>query len=293
MLQLEQRFSRTPQFTDQPLEVNFIRHGLSAGNFVKKLVKEGKLSGEKLAQLLELLRIDWDIPLVPAGIKEAQEIGLRLKDDPFFDPKSIDVVVVANYRRARETGYEIINAAGIDPKKVIELNPTIAERDWGDHHLQEAEKILRAEKLRIEDPFCWSPTDGENMRFARERVHHVFGTFNRRFGGKRVLALSHGEFIVSAKSEICRIYDQVAFGQLIQQGIPNCGLVQFSRLSPEGVESKRYSHIRQLAVKSAAHQGDWSGAWQEIQHPKYDLSNIRAPATDRSKAILELLEEFL
>ncbi len=293
MLSEVQRFQNLPQFSHEPLEVNLIRHGLSAGNLFKQLLNTGKLPPEKAAKLMDLIRIDWDIPLVRKGHEQAKQLGLKLKADPFFDPKSIDVVVVANCRRARETAYGVMDAAGIDPKLIIELNPRIGERDWGDHHLQDKDLIARAEKLRIEDPFCWSPHEGEKMRYTSERVNHAFTTFNRRFGGKRVLGFTHGEFIVSAKAEISRIYDPLDFSELLKQGIPNCGLLQISRLSPEGKESNGYTHLRQFAVESSARQGDWSGKWQEIIRPKYDLSNIVAPPTDRSKEILELLGEYL
>ena len=283
------RYHRPAQFLDQPLDVTFIRHGKSSGNLAKQLQYEGKLTPEKLNELKQLLRVDWDIPLVEDGYAEAKTIGKALITDSIFDIKTIDVVLVSNYRRTRETAHGVLTALGFHPHRKIELNPTVGERDWGELYLIDDIQQQKGSDLRKQDPFCWAPEAGESIRSTRERVQHLFSTLNRRFGGKRVLIFSHGEFILSAMAEITRTYDQEQFGKMLERGMPNCGVVQFSRLSETGHESRYYSHMRQFAVNADPRYGDWGGELKPIVLPEYNLRNLLLGPSERSNQILQLL----
>jgi broad specificity phosphatase PhoE len=230
--------------------------------------------------------------LSSTGREQARLLGEALKLDPDFNLDSIARVFVSNYRRTRETAHYVLSAAGFNPQQKIELNPTVGERDWGDHYLIDEIERQRHYQLRKEDPFCWSPEAGESMRHTRERVNHLFATLNRRFGGERVLVFTHGEFIISAMAEIQRVYDQEQFGELLVKGMPNCGVVQFSRLSPEGEESQYYSHIRRFAAGDLQGKyADWNGEKSPIVLPNYTLENLLLPPSQRSSRLLTLLEQ--
>jgi probable phosphoglycerate mutase len=99
--------------TSSTLRLYFIRHGET----------EWSLSGRHAGRT--------DLPLTPNGEDEARELGKHLLDIPFAH------VLTSPLKRALQTG----ELAGLD--KTPEIEPDLAEWDYGDYEGQRSADILK------------------------------------------------------------------------------------------------------------------------------------------------------
>ena len=122
------------------------------------------------------------------------------------------------------------------------------------------------------DPLYWVPPGGESIaQVAENRVRNFLYTLHRELDGRRVLAVTHGEFIWATRLVLER-FDDDEYERLVTddaERIGNCEIVHYSRRDPTSeLTSDRLEWIRRSRpVDDGA--GGWRievGDWRRIEY---------------------------
>ena len=119
-----------------------------------------------------------DIPLTPNGEDEARELGKLLQDIPFAH------VLTSPLRRALQT----CGLAGLD--NTPEIEPCLAEWDYGEYEGQRTEHILRVRP--IWNLFHYGCPGGEAPADVSDRADRLIARLRAREGN--IALFSHGHF---------------------------------------------------------------------------------------------------
>lgn len=130
--------------------------------------------GETLENQKHILQGQLPGTLSPKGKKQAEELVLRLKDEP------LDVILCSDLARSYDTAKVVAEQRG------LQLYPTLLlrEMDWG---------IYTGETLEDVD-WCHLPPSVESVEDLYRRAGEFIDYIKVRFGGKKVLAVGHGAF---------------------------------------------------------------------------------------------------
>lgn len=182
--------------------------------------------------------------------------------------------------RALETAYLLDDIGNWEWKP----NHNIRERDYGlmdaIPYPEELEQYLEWQKRRRENRLFWSPPGGESILRVMFRVDRIFQTLNRHHAEDNIVIVAHGELILAAILEICRIYP-TEFGQRKDEHDPlltldNCQIVEFTREDPEtGRMSDHLDWVRSVCPWKTEEPAPACAVWQKIKRPKYSLSELR------------------
>ena len=110
------------------------------------------------------------------GIKQAEELAERLKDEP------IDAFVSSDLQRSIQTCELIAAPHG----KTITTTPLLRERDWGSF----TGKYI-PDLANLNDPSLW-PDDIESLDALQARAKEVLTRVKEEYADKKVLAVGHG-----------------------------------------------------------------------------------------------------
>lgn len=162
-----------------PDKLVFVRHAESVGNI--------RNADE---------RAEYDVAshaydLTPRGIKQAKITGQYLRNR--FG--CFDIYYVSYYARALQTMQYICGE-----RKVYE-DPRLAEAQRGIWHTMTKEMITQKYPEEIarkdrEGLYHYRPWGGENWPDIEMRIHSFLGTLSRDCGGKRVLVVCHGNWLI-------------------------------------------------------------------------------------------------
>ncbi|MEK2647365.1 histidine phosphatase family protein [Bdellovibrio sp. BCCA] len=185
-----------------PSKITLIRHGESEANIFNRLLDSGKI---KSAPDFVKRTPDREVKLTPVGVKQAKETGLALKRDQQadIDRLSFDYIVCSDHTRAKETMGHILIEAGMTSAEVS-IDPLIGERNWGDVLELSSEQRAHVKKMRKIDPYNSCMPNGEHILITKLRARTLIERLVRG-GYENVLIVSHGEFIESFISEICKM----------------------------------------------------------------------------------------
>lgn len=211
-----------------PRDLVLVRHGQSEANVRQKASRRGddSLFTEDLVTVPDR---SWR--LTELGAAQAQSAG-RFLQDTF--PKGFDRYIVSPFMRTRET------AANLQlPGAEWEENRMIRERSWGEIDGLSVAKFqelypLNA-RLKEIDPIYWAPPAGESLAAVLEnRVSNFLRSLSRDSTGSRVLAVTHGDFILSTRMLIEQWSDEefLEMDADEEQRIRNCISVRYSRQNP-------------------------------------------------------------
>jgi probable phosphoglycerate mutase len=150
-----------------------LRHG------VTELNRDKRVSGQTL-----------DVPLLPEGIRQAEEARERFAGTP------LDVVISSPLLRAIQTA-EIVTGF---PRKAIEIDPQATERSFGRMEgLTRAEVEARFPEVRYLQighvGYSLNPPDGEPFPALQDRARRFLHRLLERHRGRRVLISSHQTFL--------------------------------------------------------------------------------------------------
>lgn len=211
-----------------PRDLVLVRHGQSEANVRQKASKRGddSLFTEELVTVPDR---SWR--LTALGEAQAQSAGGFLQT---VFPQGFDRYIVSPFMRTRET------AANLQiPGAEWEENRMIRERSWGEI---DGLSVARFEELyplnaRLKkiDPVYWSPPAGESLAAVLEnRVSNFLRSLSRDSSGSRVLAVTHGDFILSTRMLIEQWSDEefLEMDADEEQRIRNCISVHYSRQDP-------------------------------------------------------------
>ncbi len=141
---------------------------------MKKVVLLLTRHGETLENRRHVLQGQLPGTLSPLGCRQAEELAVRLQDEP------LDVVVCSDLARSYDTACAVARLHGLEPQPT----PLLREMDWGLYTGKSMEEV-----------------DWENLPAGVESVDELYRRAARfidflrvTFPGKRVLAVGHGAF---------------------------------------------------------------------------------------------------
>ena len=247
-----------------PLDLVFVRHGESEPNVV-----HGEEKKDRRHALHEAVyeRHDWLQRLSARGVAQAQAAGEWLNASN-LKATSFDRCYASPFMRARETAYWV----GGDLAQ-WHLDDRIKERDWGEYGA--TPKDVRGQLFpyshQAHKPNKWYArlNGGESLADnVLMRARDFIGTMHRDLSGKRVLIVSHGEFMLTMRYLIERMLPEewLAMDEDAAQEIKNCTIIHYSRLNPEDSSDIRphLSWVRMIYPYDVA-LSPWGGEWQAIK----------------------------
>lgn len=212
-----------------PQDLVLVRHGQSEANVRQKASKQGdnSLFTEDLVTVPDN---SWR--LTALGASQAHAIG-RFLEAEF--PQGFDRYIVSPFIRTRETAANL----GLTGAQ-WEENRIIRERSWGEIDGLSVEEFRRQypnnARLKEIDPIYWAPPAGESLAAVVEnRSSNFVRSLSRDSSGARVVAVTHGDFILSTRMLLERWSDE-QFARMDadeSQRTRNCIRVRYSRRNPE------------------------------------------------------------
>jgi broad specificity phosphatase PhoE len=252
-----------------PARLVFVRHGESEANVINRALRRNEIADYPPQYLTTP---DREIRLSRQGAEQADKTGRWLAGEY---PQGFDLIYVSDHTRAKETAARICLAAGWEAVS-IRIDPLLGERSWGEFdRLSPEERAALLARHRI-DPLHTPMPHGETLLATRDRSRHLLERAAREMSGKRVLVISHGEFIEAIWAEIAHMNTeyQVGFFADAKRKIANCQVVEFStRDSSQENESPRLQTVR----SSTPHREQFGG-WEVIERVTYSPEQLLAQA---------------
>jgi broad specificity phosphatase PhoE len=205
-----------------PKNLIFVRHGESEANIIQKRAKKDQ---SYVYPKSYMTTPDREVRLSVLGREQTKKTGEYLAKTY---PKGVDVVIVSDHTRAKETAALVCLAAGWSDVK-IQVDPQVGERNWGNFHKQTPDARAEYFKSKHRDPLHTPINDGETLLEARTRTRVLLERCARQYQDKTVLVFTHGEYIECIWSEIAhmRTEEQVEFFSGPGGDIKNCQVVEF------------------------------------------------------------------
>lgn len=243
-----------------PKTLILVRHGESEANIVQKQAKKDKTYKYPESYLTTP---DREVRLSKLGREQTKKTGEYLAKEY---PQGVDVIIVSDHTRAKETAALVCLAAGWD-KVSIQVDPQVGERNWGNFAKQSPEVRAEFFKSKHRDPLHTPISDGETLLEARTRTRVLLERCARQYEYKTVLVFTHGEYIECIWSEIAhmRTEEQVEFFNGAGGDIKNCQVVEFK--STNGKLNQ---------VKSSNPHLDEKGEWTKLDRKLFSPEELLA-----------------
>ncbi|KAJ5070568.1 phosphoglycerate mutase family protein [Anaeramoeba ignava] len=249
-----------------PIDLVFVRHGESEGNFYFRHSKE-KFPDEFLKRPVSLWR------LTERGKEQAKIAGKWIRENisPYFDR-----AFTSEYLRAMET------AAYLDlPDARWNTATYLRERDWGQFEGLTSEerwkKFKHQMQRRERDSFFFAPPSGESIATVCLRLDRILSILKEECSEKKVIIVSHGE-IISTFMVLIEQISQIRFRELSLENakkgnrIHNCQVIHYSRRNPKtGSIASSVKWMRSVNPWDLE-KSDLS--WKELSPPFYTNSKL-------------------
>ncbi|MBP9827092.1 histidine phosphatase family protein [Candidatus Saccharibacteria bacterium] len=248
-----------------PIDLVLVRHGQSEQNIALHAAKSGNT--KLVSDPRFLARPASDHPLTKLGRKQAQLAGewLRKHDLGRFDRRYSSA-----YVRAMQT------AALLDTEgPAWYVDPTLREREWGDHDSLSWEKRESLEESallkRDANSFYWIPANGESIAQLTVRLARLLDALHRECSDKRVLIVCHGEVMWAFRFMLERMsieeWMQLEASQDPRHKIHNCQIIHYTRRNPSTGELEPHLNWRSSICPTDETLSDSS--WQAIRRKTY------------------------
>lgn len=252
-----------------PLELVMVRHGQSEANTAQRLDKAGKRH-ERAEEIYD--RVDWQQRLSKEGVQQAVVAGQWIERNIRGGVKGFDIKLVSPYLRTRETAAHLggVGAEG------WRIDDRIVERYWGAFgrlNLEQQETTFpHTAKLKVLDPWYASLDGGESPASGvRLRFRDLLGTLHREASDKRVILVSHGEFMWVGRQVLERTLPEewVAMDTDKLLEIRNCSILQYTRVNPENPNDVD-THMRwmRFIYPDAPERSPYGGSWQRLKRQR-------------------------
>lgn len=244
-----------------PEKLVFVRHGESEMNVLSRSLKKNNEEFPEFAKTTP----DREFRLSKKGVEQARKTGEWLKKEY---PQGFDVIYVSDFVRAKETCALICEQAGWTNVE-IHVDPQLVERNWGEFNSKNSERRKKMLELKKRDPLYFSMPHGETMLEVRTRTRVLLDRCARQFVGKKVLVVSHGEYIEAIWSEIAhlRTETQKEFFESPAGDIKNCQVVEFKS------DTQRLAEVRS-SNPNLNIWGDWTKIARETLNPQELLEEV-------------------
>lgn len=246
-----------------PNDIIFVRHGQSEANIIQKATKTGT---EHALEGVVRDRPDWQQRLSPKGITQAK-IAKQWIDANLGGVDSFDGRYVSPFLRTRETAAYI---GGVETGEWT-IDDRVVERSWGVYGI-----VAKAEQrshfpltMRLHETTPWYVRfdGGESMPDVYGRFRDFQGTLHREQSGRRVIVVSHGDFINVARYGIERMRPEQweAIDRDPKYTIRNCSITHYTRVNPDDPEDVRDKiSWRRMVYPDAPDESPDNGEWVEL-----------------------------
>jgi len=254
-----------------PLDVMFVRHGESEGNKALEAAKAGDKSLADDEEFRE--RSAADYRLTGLGKEQAAVAGEWVRGWMAAQGvERFDRMYCSPFARTRETAatLEIQDAAW-------RLEPLLRERDFG---LMEgmtkdesAKSFSRSTKQKKRNKFLWRPECGESTADLDQRSRDVLGTFARELAGKRVLCVTHEDFMLAMRLRLEKMtieeWHHMCEAEAEHDKIVNCGILHYTRVQESGEMAPKFVRVRLIDPKSPE-----KAEFRPIQRPRFTNDDL-------------------
>ncbi len=246
-----------------PNDLVFVRHGQSEANIIQKADRSE--TPHPSAELIND-RPDWQQRLSPKGIGQAKAAKQWL-DDNLGGVASFDGKYLSPFLRTRETaayiGGEDVGGWTVDDR--------VVERSWGVYGIvpraEQRSQFPLTNKLHEATPWYVRFDGGESMPDVYGRFRDFQGTLHREDAGKRVIVVSHGDFINVAGYGIERLLPEQweAKDRDPAYTIRNCSILHYTRVNPHDPSDVRDKlSWRRMVYPDAPDESPDGGQWVEF-----------------------------
>ena len=247
-----------------PNDIVFVRHGLSEANIIQKFDKTGDTHHDQEAAINS--RPDWQQRLSQVGVRQAKN-AKRWIDENLGGVDSFDGRYVSPFLRTRETAAYI---GGLETGEWT-IDDRIVERSWGVYgtvpKAEQRSQFPLTVHLHEATPWYVRFDGGESMPDVYGRFRDFQGTLHREQSGRRVIVVSHGDFINVARYGIERMRPEQweAIDRDPRYTIRNCSIIHYTRVNPEDEDDIRDRITWQRMVyPDAIEASPAGGAWVEL-----------------------------
>lgn len=253
-----------------PKNLVMFRHGESEGNVAQRMEKLG-LESDIAPEVYK--RHDWEHPLSQDGIGQAivaGEYGAQEFGDftEYFDRR-----YVSPFIRTRQTAAYI---GGMACDWIIDNR--LIERNWGVYGAtplsQRAELFPQTDIHRDQSTLYAQYDNGESIGYqALYRVRDWLGTLHRDANRKNVAAVTHGEFMWTARFVIENLLPEEweKLEKDKSQKMRNCAMLHYTRINPMQPGSPPEARLRwrRIVYPDKPEESPYGGEWQEFEGKRY------------------------
>jgi len=268
-----------------PNELVFVRHGESEANIVQQADKDGR--AHEMGELV-YDRPDWEQRLSSSGIEQARRAKQWI-DAHLGGVASFDFRYFSPFLRTRETAAYI---GGPDCDDWI-IEDRVVERSWGLYGAisrGDREKMFElTTKMYKQSPWYTKLEGGESRYEVSDRFRDFQGTLHREAAGKRVLVVTHGDFMGIARYNIERMlpeqFEQVEHDR--SQILRNCSILHYSRRNPaDDSDVREKLNWRRIVHPPDVESSPFGGRWVELPaRPKYTGAALLSQAERAARLI--------
>jgi broad specificity phosphatase PhoE len=202
-----------------------VRHGQSAGNVARDHAEANGF------EMIDIAEREMDVPLSSLGRQQARALGHWFGE--MQAQRRPEVVICSPYVRARETTRLLMEAAGLDTRRVrLRMDERLREKEFGVldrftvHGIKQKFPELAAQRAHV-GKFYFRPPGGESWCDVILRLRSVLEMVSREHCGQRVLIVAH-QVIVNCMRYLLENLDEHEILALDRKGdVPNCGVTSF------------------------------------------------------------------
>jgi broad specificity phosphatase PhoE len=259
-----------------PNDLVFVRHGESEANIVQQADKSGRMH-TRHDEVFE--RPDWEQRLSSRGIEQVRMARVWL-DENLGGAKAFDLRYFSPFLRTRETAAYL---GGEDCPDWV-MDDRVVERSWGIYGMlsraEREKKFEQTAKLYRQSPWYTKLDGGESRYEVSDRFRDFQGTLHREAAGRRVLVVTHGDFMGVARYNIERMlpeqFEQAEWDK--SQDVKNCAIFHYSRVNPDDPGDVRTKlSFRRLVNPTDVSSSPFGGDWVELpRRPRFTGADLLA-----------------
>jgi broad specificity phosphatase PhoE len=269
-----------------PLDLVFIRHGQSEANMIHDLERKSTIH-DNHTDVYD--RPDWMQRLSELGVEQAVAAGEWLRKN-FIDPTEFDRCYGSTFLRTRETAL-YVGGESCD----WHLDDRLKERDWGLYGATPREKrealFPNTHKNHSINKWYARMDGGESLADnVLMRARDFCGSLHRDMDKRRVLVVSHGEFILTMRYLLERMMPEewMEMEGDVAQDIKNCTILHYSRQNPDDPSDVRphISWMRMIYPYSEA-DSPFGGTWRQVIEKRVVKGDELRKQIDYAKPLID------
>jgi broad specificity phosphatase PhoE len=247
-----------------PMSLVLVRHAESEHNVVQQASKHGRTAPANASEVWA--RHGSQQRLSAEGRRQAQVAGDWLRANN-MNPSAFDLRLVSPFLRTLET------ASILAPDALWLPSRRVVERDWGIFGTlpdeERAKRFADTEAMKEASSFFTRFDGGESIFDTTFRVEALLGSLDREQGDRRVIVVTHGEFMWATRAvvELLMPDEWQALDADRSLRIPNCCVLELDRRCPFGtgeVARSLSSCWRRMTDPVHPERSPYGGRWVRL-----------------------------